>query len=192
MQSLSILHPVKEWISNALRTRTSSIRHRSNLEHVFQHFPQLTAEIETIEPFIRPPWWTSRIQIQIAEDKDSAKKQHEHITAEMANELPIYIDGYGIEGKIGAAACGGHYTGIQHLGNDKQFNVYAAELAAMNLATESAEENTEHTTWHIFADSQAAIRGIQKPRKQSGQSIIKEFLDTTDRAMEKTHSSRSK
>ncbi len=184
MQSLSSLHPIHEWILRALRTRTSSIRHRSNLEHVFQHFPQLTAEIETIEPFIRPPWWTSRIQIQIAEDKDSAKKQHEHITAEMANALPIYTDGSGIEGKIGAAACGGHRTGTQHLGNDKQFNVYAAELTAMNLAVELAEENVEHTTWHIFADSQAAIRGIQKPRKQSGQSIIKEFLDMTDRATE--------
>ena len=187
MQSLSSLHPIHKWISNALRTRTSSIRHRSNLEHVFQHFPQLTAAIETIEPFIRPPWWTSRIQIQIAEDKDSAKKQHEQITTKMTDTLLIYTDGSGIEGKIGAAACDRNSTGgqgTQYLGNDKQFNVYAAELTAMNLAVELAQESAEHTTWHIFADSQAAIRGVQKSRKQSGQSIIKEFLDITDQAME--------
>src|SRR5919205_407247 len=101
------LHPIHKWISRALRTRTSSLHHRSNLEHIFQHFPQLTAEIETIELFIRPPWWTSRIQIQIAEDKDAAKQQHDDIITKTLNAFSIYTDGSGIEGKVGAAACEG-------------------------------------------------------------------------------------
>jgi ribonuclease HI len=187
MQSLSPLHPIHEWISNALRTRTSSLRHRSNLEHIFQHFPKLTAEIETIEPFIRPPWWTARIQFQIAESKEAAKQQHDRITSNPADTVSIYTDGSGIDGKIGAAACNGQCRedkNRQYLGNENQFNVYAAELTAMNLAVEIAQESNEHTVWHIFADSQAAIQGVHKPRKQSGQAIIKEFLDATDQAMD--------
>ncbi len=187
MQSLSLLHPIHEWISKALRTRTSVLRHRSNLEHIFQHFPLLTGKIETIEPFIRPPWWTPRIQIQIGTNKENAKQQHDCATMRTPDTVSIYTDGSGIEGKIGAAAHNEDLTGgksSQYLGNENQFNVYAAELAAMNLALGLAGNTTEHTIWQIYSDSQAAIRAIHKPRRQSGQAIIKEFLDTSEQAME--------
>src|SRR2546423_8730041 len=54
----------------------------------------------------------------------------------------------------------------------------------MNLAAELAQDSATSSNWHIYADSQAAIRAIHKPRKQSGQAIIKEFLDVTDQAMD--------
>ena len=53
-----------------------------------------------------------------------------------ANTLRIYTDGSGIQGRIGAAA----YSPTKHLylGTDKQFNVYTAELSAIDLASEFA------------------------------------------------------
>ena len=53
MRSLSTSHPIQEWISSALKTRTANVRHRSDLESALQQFPILTERIETIEPFIR-------------------------------------------------------------------------------------------------------------------------------------------
>ena len=39
----------------------------------------------------------------------------------------------------------------------------------------------KHSTSHIYTDSQAAIKAIDKPRRQSGQAIIKEVLDCIDK-----------
>ena len=47
-------------------------------------------------------------------------------------------------------------------------------------------ENQEYHTWHIYTDSQAAIRAIDKPQRQSGQAIINEILDYADEIM-RTH-----
>ena len=55
MQSLSPRHPIQEWLTNALRTRTAHIPHRSNFENILQQFPYMCGKIETIEPYIRPP-----------------------------------------------------------------------------------------------------------------------------------------
>ena len=56
MQCLPPRHPVKDWLANGLRTRTSCISHRSNLENILQQFPITTKCLEIIEPYIRPPW----------------------------------------------------------------------------------------------------------------------------------------
>jgi ribonuclease HI len=98
--------------------------------------------------------------------------------------MVIYTDGSGIKGKIGAAAYsttsdqGRH----QHLGNDKQFNVYAGELAALQLATNMLHDRNLNNC-RVYSDSQAAIKAINRPRTQSGQAIIKEILDSIDTVM---------
>jgi hypothetical protein len=43
--------------------------------------------------------------------------------------------------------------------------------------------NSNSDDYRIFSDSQAAIKAINKPRKQSGQAIIKAILDSIDRAV---------
>ena len=165
MQTLSTRHPIHELITNALRVRTSKIRHRSNLESIFQQFPQLTETTETIEPFIRPPWWLSKTQIQISGSKDEAKEQHNQDTQKSSDALTIYTDGSGINKKIGAAACDTtrDRTSVQHLGSEKQFNVFAAELTAMNLALTMTQDDNKRKTWNIYADNQAVIQAINKP-----------------------------
>ena len=65
IQSLSSRHPIQERLTNALRTRTACISHRSNLENILQQFPYTCGNIETIETYICPPWWTPAAKIRI-------------------------------------------------------------------------------------------------------------------------------
>ena len=88
--------------TNALRTRTACIIHRSNLENILQQFPYMCGKIETIETHIRPPRWTPTVRIKIETTKDDAKNQTQ--TCLDATTATIYVDGSGIENKIGAAA----------------------------------------------------------------------------------------
>jgi ribonuclease HI len=64
-------------------------------------------------------------------------------------------------------------TKHQYLGKDSEYNVYAAELTAIQLATEIVNTTQINTqTVVIYLDSQAAIKALVKPCQQSGQSII--------------------
>ena len=191
MQSLSARHPIHEWLANALRTRTACIPYKSNLENILQQFPHMCTRIETIETYIRPPWWTPTVRIRIEATKEAAKKHHDETQAHLdATMMTFYTDGSGIEGRIGAAA----YNAVtkeashQHLGSEMQFNVYTAELTAVQLAIKQLRNHCEHRTCRIYIDSQAAIRAIDRPRRQSGQSIIRDILDSIDEIIsEHTH-----
>jgi len=69
-------------------------------------------------------------------------------------------------------------TKRQYLGPETLFNVFVAEASAMTLATEivrTAEKRYKKCI--MYADSQAAIKAIAKPAKQSGQGIIEDVLD---------------
>ena len=183
MQSLSAKHPVQEWLMSALRTRTAVITHRSNLENILQQFPHMTERIESIEPFIRPPWWMLKAKTGIEKTKDIAKMAHDKI-----QELPdakvatIYTDGSGIDKKIGAAAYASTSgeVSLHHLGNESQFNVYIAEITGMQLALERLWDHQIQPSCRIYTDSQTAIKTLERPQRQSGQSIIKDLLDCID------------
>ena len=184
MRSLSASHPIKKWLATASRTQTANVKHRSNLENALQQFSLLTEEIETIEPFIRPPWWTPKVETRICLTKSEAKKLHKSLAA-WSDEKALYTDGSGIEGKIGAAAYNTetNQSYIEHLGKQADYNVFAAELAAMCMAAAIVQDNKDYQKWNIYTDSQAAVQAVNKPLRQSGQSIIKEFLDTIDTTM---------
>ena len=69
-------------------------------------------------------------------------------------------------------------TKQQYLGPDTSFNVYVAEVTAVKLATEILRaSDKEYDKCIIYADSQAAMKGIAKPARQSGQAIIEEVLE---------------
>jgi RNase H len=61
-----------------------------------------------------------------------------------------------------------------------QFNVYTAELTAMHLAVKQLWNHCQHWTCRIYTDSQAAIKAIDHPRRQSGQTIINDILNSID------------
>ena len=54
------------------------------------------------------------------------------------------------------------------------------ELTPLQLVVETLRDNHERTEWRIFTDSQSAIKAINSPHQQSGQAIIKDFLDYID------------
>ena len=187
MQSLSAKHPIQEWITKALITRTSAISHRSNLENVLQQFPHATETIETIEPFTRPPWWSLNAKTRIEETKEAAKSAHDEIQQRPdATVATIYTDGSGIDKRIGAAAYAltSGDTSRHHLGGEAQFNVYTAEIAAMQLGLERLWNHETHPKCRIYTDSQTAIKAIERPQRQSGQSIIKDLLNCIDEIVE--------
>ena len=142
----------------------------------------MTENIETIESYIRPPWWTPKVEIKIDITKDKVKNQFYEMQYEKSTAATTYTDGSGIKGKIDAAIYDATINEIrhQHLGKDIQYNVYTAELTALQLAIEVLRDKHEREKWHIFTDSQSAIKAINNPHRQSGQAIIKDFLDYVD------------
>ena len=95
--------------------------------------------------------------------------------------MTIYTDGSDIEGKIGAAAHNAttKRTTRQHLGDDRRYNVYAAELTAIHIGITQWQENI-YPKCRIYTDSQAAGTSICQPWRQSGQSIIRSIIDLID------------
>ena len=183
MQSLSARHPLQLYIANASRTGTAHIGHCSILENIFQQFPTTPHQLETIEPYIRPPWYIPVITLQLETSKESAKQLHIQLQANSPYQsMRIYTDGSGIANKIGAATFNPTTKRVdhQHLGSDEHFNVYTAELTAIHLAVSQWHNQTTYRSCHIFTDSQAAGKSMICPRRQSGQSIIKSTLDLID------------
>ena len=91
----------------------------------------------------------------------------------------IYADGSGTGGHIGAAAYSTttNKTSRQYLGEENAFNVFAAELSAMDLAMEMIKDTgTQYNKHVIFADGQPAANAVIKPKQQSGQEIIQHIL----------------
>jgi ribonuclease HI len=71
----------------------------------------------------------------------------------------------------------------QHLGSETKYNVFTAELTALCLAAQMLQDSQEYLTCHIYVDSQAGVRAIDKPQRQSGQAVIKEFHDRVEEIM---------
>ena len=143
----------------------------------------MCGKIETIEPYIRPPWWTPTAKTRIEITKNDAKDLHDRIqTHPDDTTMTIYTDGSGIENKIRAAAYNSSTNEVSHqyLGSETQFNVYTAELKALHLAVNQLRNHDEYLTGRIYSDSQASVRAIDHPRRQSGQTIIKDILDNID------------
>jgi ribonuclease HI len=54
------------------------------------------------------------------------------------------------------------------------------ELTAIHLAIKLLWNHVEYRIFRIYNDSQVIIRAIDRPRRQSGQSIIRNILDNID------------
>jgi len=157
MRTLPANHPVQQCIKRAKSKGTPA--YLSNLENIIKQFPEYMQDtMEEIHPYIRPPWWTLEAEIHIDGSKDEAEKHHNRAGSNAMNDstILIYTDGSGINGNIGAAAyCSS--TGQkehQYLGKDKTHNVYAAELEAINMATNIVKESDrKYTKCVIYANS---------------------------------------
>src|SRR5271167_900968 len=93
----------------------------------------------------------------------------------------IYTDGSGINEGIGAAMyCHtDQQVEQQYLGKNSESMVYARELEAIHMAVTHVKDLTQMES-HIFSESEAAMKSLAKPKRQSGQAIIKRILDKID------------
>ena len=135
-------------------------------------------------PFLAPPWWTPP-SIIIASSKELAINQHNTTIQNSTSQgfLPIYTDGSGINGKIGASAVTTSISDQAYLGPDTQYTVFASELYGIHLALHIAyfitqiEKKRNIQTPIIFTDNQAALRRILTPNSSGpGQSIMRKII----------------
>jgi ribonuclease HI len=69
----------------------------------------------------------------------------------------------------------------EYIGIDDTHNVYAAELTAIQMAVTLFREMMDnYRNVHIFTDNHFAIQAVDIPKRQCGQCIIEEILDTID------------
>jgi len=186
MQTLPTSHPLQAWIQKARNVQyNSKQRYISNLENLAIKYSTQTAPVETIHPYIRPPWYSPKITPHIEPTKEKAKEHHDKQLPKLRREpstICFYTDGSGINENIGAAVYSATVQTMkkQYIGKETESNVFAAELTAINLALKIAEENPQYTKCEIFTDSQTSIKALLKPGKQSGQAIICSILDKID------------
>jgi ribonuclease HI len=121
--------------------------------------------------------------ISISATKKIAEEQHQEVAESNSNNsnlLDVYTDGSGIEGQVGAAAYSPKTstTTYEYLALDTTANVFTAELTAIKLATAifDDQDHSNFTACSIYADSQAALKALNKPGRQSGQYILAEII----------------
>ncbi|KAJ5117510.1 zinc knuckle domain protein [Penicillium atrosanguineum] len=145
----------------------------------------LTRHWESRKAFVQAPWQAP--PEVIIEDREVAVERHDRILAIDWRERPtiLYTDGSGIEGRIGAAAIVDLEDQHAHsqMGDENTSTVYAAELRAIEMALALVLESTEPWAEQaknglvIFADSQAALKALRRPRMPSGQVYLAGCLE---------------
>ena len=67
----------------------------------FEVESMMVVKIETIEPYIRPPWWTSTTKTKIEITKNAMKNQHDRIQMHLnITMITIYTNDSNIKNKI--------------------------------------------------------------------------------------------
>ena len=188
IQTLPHDHPTSIWYKRALQMhRAGTTPYPSNLEALAKLAQRRDGTrledlpMETIKPYIRPPWWKSPVNIQIAQTREEAHEHHNR-WQDRQDTLHIYTDGSGLDNHIGAAAYSPQLETVrrQYLGTDRTTTVYAGELTGIRMALELYSESEGYPSCDIYTDNQAAIRATAKPHRQSGQYIIAAILDIVD------------
>lgn len=113
-------------------------------------------------------------------------QSHNQILGKAPEEKPLimYTDASGIESKVGAAVDEtGEHIALSQMGDDDPSTVYSAELRAIEMALELVLGGDESRLTRaknglvIFADSQAALKALRRPRIPSGQVYLVGCLD---------------
>jgi ribonuclease HI len=173
-------HPQHHWIQRAREPRWQMLSFPTNLINITKHFPECIRNLETIVPYIRPPWWFLKASIHIDVDKESAEAHHIRTTSQPNdNSAHIYTDGSGINDGIAATMYCHTDQQIQqrYLGKSSESMVYAGELEAIHMAVGHAKDLTQKESTPIFSDNQPAMQSLAKPKRQSGQAIIERILN---------------
>ncbi|KAG1781471.1 hypothetical protein EV702DRAFT_962229, partial [Suillus placidus] len=151
-------HPLYEAVRRAVRNYVAS--HRSSLHRLTHRYSIIPDDIETLIPSHRSPSSANPWSMHIIETKEDAIREHEHL----ADNVQVYCDGSGYQGKIGAAvvlfrAGRPPRTLHYHLGTDEEHTVFEAEEVGLTLAVRLISTEQDITfPISISVDNQASIK----------------------------------
>ncbi|TFK25396.1 hypothetical protein FA15DRAFT_561605, partial [Coprinopsis marcescibilis] len=130
--TLPALHPMTKVARRA--ARTSVKRHQAPIHGLMDLLgvdPSMVEDIPVVREWVLPRGW---VEVNTDTSKEEALAREQ----EQEAEVRIYTDGSVIGGKVGAAAV--LYRGFRpvrtarhHLGEDKNYSIYEAELVAQIL-----------------------------------------------------------
>ncbi|KAJ5765559.1 reverse transcriptase [Penicillium odoratum] len=161
-------------------------------------------DLELIKPYAVAPWWQPP-KVQIAASKDTAIAQHNEILRAAGpygpNTAIAYTDGSKLDNPAGVGAAALTSVGREVAVLHPTDSIYVAELHGIKLAlrrfdteisfrqtcegfraeTDTTDTTDTTATATIFTDSQAAILAFARPRRSSGQYVLREIAELLDR-----------
>jgi ribonuclease HI len=151
------------------------------LEHILEEKLGTLQQIETIHPFIVPPWWEAP-ETSIEDTREKALRAHKE-ALRSPNGIVAYTDGSATDGGIGAAVVSNLGTRRFQIGTPDTHTVYAAELTGIDEALGQLlayQPNLPSKVMTIYTDNQATIHALQDPGVPSGQYILQRIITKVD------------
>jgi ribonuclease HI len=187
-------HPLWPNLS-AVPTHPVNRQFKSPLANLKEIFSEVCHEpLELIAPFCVAPWTRSlENDIEIPDNREAAIKQ--------ASELPYqavktFTDGSGCNSLLGIGAVhvqGSvdeiHWQMSNTIDHTSRSNIYLAELGAILEAVRHIQHIIDDLHlplgfFYILSDSQSALKVLQNPQLQSGQSVIKTVIHSVNKLYE--------
>ncbi|CAA7269138.1 unnamed protein product [Cyclocybe aegerita] len=181
LATLPATHPLHTAVKSAAKRKVK--RHTTplhDLMHMYKLQPELMEKIKGVQ---QGPKWAPQVRIQIARSKERAEEE-ERKRAD--DDIRIYTDGSGYEGRIGGAAVlyrGGvvKRTLWHRLGKETAHTVYEGEGVGLILAMELIrKEQRRIRAVTVGVDSQAAIQAIPSTKLKPGHYLWDIFHEQID------------
>lgn len=131
------------------------------MEHILEEKLGTLQQIETIHPFIVPPWWEAP-ETSIEDTREKALRAHTE-ALKSPNGIVAYTDGSATDGRVGAAVVSNLGTRRFQIGTPDTHTVYAAELTGINEALGQLltyRPNLPSKVMTIYTDNQATIQAL--------------------------------
>jgi ribonuclease HI len=177
-----VLHAIRQGNSEEAANATvplASPLHR--LEHILEEKLGTLQQIETIHPFIVPPWWETP-ETSIEDTREKALQAHKE-ALRSPNGIVAYTDGSATDGGVGAAVVSNLGTRRFQIGTPDTHTVYAAELTGIDEALRQLlayQPNLPSKVMTIYTDNQATIQALRDPGAPSGQHILQGIITKID------------
>jgi ribonuclease HI len=160
LATLPKAHPLRGLVDKEGRHQPD--KHKSPLHHLFLSTGVAVDRFAPNPPSPTLPVTLRKLNVQIAEDKESAMEQEK----DMSPDIKIFTDGSMKDGNVGAAAvliregCADRTLKV-YLGSDREHEVYEAEVIGLQLGLHLLAEECFIHSVAIYTDNQAVLRTIQ-------------------------------
>jgi ribonuclease HI len=182
-----ILHTIRQSSMETSRAHTPLVSPLHRLETILEEKLGSLRNIETICPFVVPPWWVAP-DTSIEDTRAKALQAHKD-GLRYPNGIMAYTDGSATDGGVGAAVVSNLGTRRFQIGTPDTHTVYAAELTGIDEALGQplahllyrGFRNCTPKTMTIYTDNQATFKALQDPGTPSGRYILRAIVAKVDR-----------